>query len=216
MCGIVGFIGNTDVKEVLLTGLEKLEYRGYDSAGIAVVSNKEVHIFKDKGRIADLRVVVDDQVTGQIGIGHTRWATHGVPNKINSHPHQSHIGRFTIVHNGVIENERELRTEYLPDYHFISDTDTEVVAALLEKFTADQDLEDALQQLITVLHGSYALGIIDNQQPGIMYALKNKSPLLLGVGDDFNMIGSDAMAMLHQTNQFIEINDQEYVRIEKN
>jgi len=216
MCGIVGFIGNIDTKEILLTGLEKLEYRGYDSAGIAIISNKEIHIFKDKGRIADLRAVVDEQIMGQVGIGHTRWATHGVPNKTNSHPHQSGTGRFTIVHNGVIENELELRTKYLSNYNFISETDTEVIVALIEKFAGYQNVEDALQQLITVLHGSYALGIIDSEQPDVLYAVKNKSPLLLGVGVGFNMIGSDAMAMLHQTNQLIEINDGEYVKIEKN
>ena len=215
MCGIVGFIGNKDVKEILLMGLEKLEYRGYDSAGIAMMNNNSVHIFKDKGRIANLRTVVDEQIEGFVGIGHTRWATHGIPNQINSHPHQSATGRFTIVHNGVIENELELRAEYLPSYKFISDTDTEVIVALIEKFVKNQNLENALQQLIAVLHGSYALGIIDNQQPDVIYAIKNKSPLLLGVGVGFNMIGSDAMAMLHCTNRFIEINDKEYVRVEK-
>ena len=216
MCGIVGFIGNQDVKEILLTGLEKLEYRGYDSAGIAMINNQDIHIFKDKGRIANLRKLVDDQVNGYMGIGHTRWATHGKPNKINSHPHQSATGRFTIVHNGVIENDLELKVKYLSDYNFISDTDTEVIAALIEQFSLNQDLEAVIRQLIQELHGSYALGIIDNHQPDILYAVKNKSPMLLGVGDDFNMIGSDAMAMLHCTNQFIEINDKEYVRIEKN
>ena len=215
MCGIVGFIGNIDSKEILLAGLEKLEYRGYDSAGIALMNNSGVHVFKDKGRIANLRAVVDDSIKGTLGIGHTRWATHGKPNQINSHPHQSTTGRFTLVHNGVIENELDLRTKYLPNYKFISDTDTEVIVALLEKFALETDLEHAIRLLIEELHGSYALGIIDNQQPDVLYAVKNKSPMLLGVGDGFNMIGSDAMAILHCTNQFIEINDKEYVRIEK-
>ena len=215
MCGIVGFIGNKDVKEILLTGLEKLEYRGYDSAGIAVMNDQGVHIFKDKGRIANLRTVVDEQTLGFTGIGHTRWATHGKPNQINSHPHQSQTGRFTIVHNGVIENELELREIYLSNYHFISDTDTEVIAALIEQFTLAHDLEHAIRLLMQKLHGSYALGIIDNTDPDVLYAVKNKSPMLLGIGDDFNMIGSDAMAMLHCTNEFIEINDKEYVAIRK-
>lgn len=215
MCGIVGFIGNKDVKEILLTGLEKLEYRGYDSAGIAVVNDQNVHVFKDKGRIANLRTVVDEQVEGYVGIGHTRWATHGKPNRKNSHPHQSSTDRFTVVHNGVIENEVELKELYLSDYNFISDTDTEVIVALIEKFTLEHDLEYAIRRLMQELHGSYALGIIDSTQPDVLFAIKNKSPMLLGVGDDFNMIGSDAMAMLHCTNQFIEINDREYVVIEK-
>jgi len=213
MCGIVGFIGNINAKEILLTGLEKLEYRGYDSAGIAIVSDNDVHIFKDKGRIANLKAVVYPNIDGCFGIGHTRWATHGKPGKVNSHPHQSQSGRFTIVHNGVIENELALRKLYLPAYHFLSDTDTEVIVALIEKFTFESDLKTAIRRLIKELQGSYALGIIDNEQPDVLYAVKNKSPMLLGVGDDFNMIGSDAMAMLHCTNKFIELNDQEYVQV---
>ena len=110
MCGIVGYIGNNDTKEILLKGLEKLEYRGYDSAGIAVMNENGVHVFKEKGRIADLRAIVDEDVMTNIGIGHTRWATHGVPSKMNSHPHQSASGRFTLVHNGVIENYDLVKT----------------------------------------------------------------------------------------------------------
>src|SRR3954469_1040056 len=132
MCGIVGYIGNNDTKEILLKGLEKLEYRGYDSAGIAVKNENGVHVFKEKGRIADLRSIVDMGVLANIGIGHTRWATHGVPSKINSHPHQSTSGRFTLVHNGVIENYELLKREYLTDVPFRSETDTEVVVQLIE------------------------------------------------------------------------------------
>ena len=117
MCGIVGYIGNQDTKEILLRGLEKLEYRGYDSAGIAVLDQAGVHLFKEKGRIASLREVVDPNTCGQIGIGHTRWATHGVPNRINAHPHQSISGRFTLVHNGVIENYEQLKTGLLADHN---------------------------------------------------------------------------------------------------
>ena len=211
MCGIVGYIGNQDVKEVLLAGLEKLEYRGYDSAGIAVVNNG-VHIFKDKGRIANLRAVVDETLESTVGIGHTRWATHGKPNKRNSHPHQSATGRFTIVHNGVIENEQELRKEYLPNYNFISDTDTEVIAALIELFVSEKEsVELAIRHVMSLIHGSYALGILDAQSPDVLYAAKNKSPMLIGVGNGFNMIGSDAMAMLQCTNEFVEIEDEEFI-----
>ena len=214
MCGIVGYIGQQDVKNILLNGLEKLEYRGYDSAGIAVVNETGVHIFKDKGRIAHLRTVVDETVLSTVGIGHTRWATHGAPNQRNSHPHQSSTGRFTVVHNGVIENELELRKEYLPNYHFISDTDTEVIVALIEKFVLEkEDVELAIRHVMSILHGSYALGVIDAQNPEVLYAAKNKSPMLIGLGEGFNMIGSDAMAMLQCTNQFVEIEDEEFIKL---
>ena len=214
MCGIVGYIGQQDVKDILLNGLEKLEYRGYDSAGIAVVNEAGVHIFKDKGRIAHLRTVVDETVLSTVGIGHTRWATHGAPNQRNSHPHQSSTGRFTIVHNGVIENELELRQEFLPNYNFISDTDTEVIAALIEHFVLEkEDVELAIRHVMSLLHGSYALGVIDANNPEVLYAAKNKSPMLIGLGEGFNMIGSDAMAMLQCTNQFVEIEDEEFIKL---
>ena len=133
MCGIVGFIGEQDAKEILLKGLEKLEYRGYDSAGIAVKQRTVLHVFKEKGRIAELREVVDENVAASVGIGHTRWATHGVPSKLNAHPHQSTSKRFTLVHNGVIENYELLKREYLQDVTFVSETDTEIIVQLMEK-----------------------------------------------------------------------------------
>ena len=134
MCGIVGYIGTANAKELLLRGLEKLEYRGYDSAGIAVRNEEEIKVFKEKGRIAELRKVADNDFDGNIGIGHTRWATHGVPNYENAHPHQSTSGRFTLVHNGVIENYEQLRNEFLQSVTFKSDTDTEVIVELIEHF----------------------------------------------------------------------------------
>jgi len=214
MCGIVGYIGKQDVKEILLGGLEKLEYRGYDSAGIALFNEEGVHIFKDKGRIANLRQIVDNEVKATLGIGHTRWATHGGPGKTNSHPHQSLSGRFTVVHNGVIENEAALREKYLADYPFKSETDTEVIVALIEYFAnQNDDIGKVIRHVMELLHGSYALGILDSEEPNILYAAKNKSPMLIGLGDDFNMIGSDAMAMLQCTNQFVEIEDGEFIRL---
>ena len=137
MCGIVGYIGEADAKEILLKGLEKLEYRGYDSAGIAVLNEEGVVVFKEKGRIADLRDVVDEDVDANIGIGHTRWATHGVPNQLNAHPHQSTTKRFTLVHNGVIENYHLMKKAYLSNVEMASDTDTEVIVQLIEKFSQD-------------------------------------------------------------------------------
>jgi glucosamine--fructose-6-phosphate aminotransferase (isomerizing) len=192
MCGIVGYIGFEDVKEIILQGLEKLEYRGYDSAGIAVLHDNEVYVCKEKGRIADLRQHIDKSVTGNIGIGHTRWATHGTPNQINSHPHQSSSKRFTLVHNGIIENEEELRQKYLSDTEFQSDTDTEVIVQLIEKFVNEgEEVELAIRHTMSRLSGSYALAIIDKQDMNTLYAAKNKTPLLAGKGEGFNMLASD-------------------------
>nr|WP_263323842.1 glutamine--fructose-6-phosphate transaminase (isomerizing) [Neobacillus sp. Marseille-Q6967] len=217
MCGIVGYIGNNDTKEILLKGLEKLEYRGYDSAGIAVMNENGVHVFKEKGRIADLREIVDTNVPANIGIGHTRWATHGVPSKVNSHPHQSASGRFTLVHNGVIENYDLLKREYLTDVTFISETDTEVIVQLIELFVQDgMKVIDAFRKTLSLLHGSYALALLDEQDGDTIYVAKNKSPLLVGLGDDFNVVASDAMAMLQVTNQYVELMDKEIVIVMKN
>lgn len=214
MCGIVGYIGNEDVKETILSGLEKLEYRGYDSAGIAILNGNGLHIYKDKGRISHLREIVDFSINGTLGIGHTRWATHGRPNQINSHPHQSSTKRFTLVHNGIIENEEKLILEHLSDATFESDTDTEAIAQLIQKFSDEGNSTDrAIRYTLALLEGSYALAIIDNENPEVIYAAKNKSPLLLGKGDGFNMIGSDAMAMIHHTNEFFELQDKEYAVI---
>ncbi|MED3662770.1 glutamine--fructose-6-phosphate transaminase (isomerizing) [Ureibacillus sp. FSL K6-8385] len=216
MCGIVGYNGNLDAKEILLKGLEKLEYRGYDSAGIAIQNEKGVTVFKEKGRIADLRNIVDKNIGGKIGIGHTRWATHGEPNRINAHPHQSASGRFTIVHNGVIENYHLLQREYLKDVPMKSDTDTEVIVQLVELF-ANEGLstEEAFRKTLSLLHGSYAIALLDNKNNEVIYVAKNKSPLLVGIGKDFNVVASDAMAMLQLTNQFIELQDQEVVLVYK-
>ena len=212
MCGIVGYIGQLDAKEILLKGLEKLEYRGYDSAGIAVMNESGVHVFKEVGRIANLRGAVDESVEATAGIGHTRWATHGVPNQSNAHPHQSASGRFTLVHNGVIENYHLLQQEYLQNVTMKSDTDTEVIVQLVEHF-ANEGLstDEAFRKTLSLLHGSYALGLLDEQDAETIYVAKNKSPLLVGVGDTFNVIASDAMAMLQVTDQFVELHDEEVV-----
>ncbi|WP_129705693.1 glutamine--fructose-6-phosphate transaminase (isomerizing) [Priestia megaterium] len=216
MCGIVGYIGTEDSKEILLRGLEKLEYRGYDSAGIAVVNNEGVHVFKEKGRIAELRQAVDNSVVAPAGIGHTRWATHGVPSQENAHPHQSTSGRFTLVHNGVIENYAILKREYLQDVTFKSETDTEVIVQLIEKIAAEGlNVEEAFRKTVSLLHGSYALALVDNEDKNTIYVAKNKSPLLVGVGEGFNVVASDAMAMLQVTDQYVELMDKETVIVTK-
>ncbi|EEQ79559.1 glutamine--fructose-6-phosphate transaminase (isomerizing) [Staphylococcus warneri] len=217
MCGIVGYIGYDNAKELLLKGLEKLEYRGYDSAGVAVANESGTKVFKEKGRIAELRKVADSSdIDGTVGIGHTRWATHGVPNYENSHPHQSTTGRFTLVHNGVIENYEELRSEYLSDVKFVSETDTEVIVQLVEYFSKQGfETEDAFTKVVSLLHGSYALGLLDEEDKDTMFVAKNKSPLLIGVGDGFNVIASDALAMLQATNEYKEIHDHEIVIVKR-
>ena len=216
MSGIVGYIGNDDVKEILLQGLEKMEYRGYDSAGIGVRNAEEVKVFKEKGRIRDLREKVEADFDATVGIGHTRWATHGVPNVLNAHPHQSTNGRFTLVHNGVIENYEQLKNSYLGDVELVSSTDTEIIVEVIAKL-ADEGMttEEAFNRTLGELHGSYALGLLDEEDPDVIYVAKNKSPLLLGKGEDFNVITSDAMAMLKITNEFVELMDGEVVLLKK-
>ncbi|MBM7029939.1 glutamine--fructose-6-phosphate transaminase (isomerizing) [Bacillus velezensis] len=216
MCGIVGYIGQLDAKEILLKGLEKLEYRGYDSAGIAVANEQGVHVYKEKGRIADLREVVDHTVESQAGIGHTRWATHGEPSFLNAHPHQSTLGRFTLVHNGVIENYVQLKREYLENVELKSDTDTEVVVQMIEQFVAGGlSTEEAFRKTLTLLKGSYAIALFDGENTDTIYVAKNKSPLLIGLGDTFNVVASDAMAMLQVTNEYVELLDKEMVIVTK-
>lgn len=212
MCGIVGYIGNQDTKEILLRGLEKLEYRGYDSAGIAVLNTDGVHVFKEKGRIADLREVVDENVKASVGIGHTRWATHGAPSRENAHPHQSTSQRFTLVHNGVIENFVQIKREFLKDVELVSETDTEIVVQLIEHLVNDGlKVEAAFSEALSLLKGSYAIALLDNKDHSTIYVGKNKSPLLVGLGDGFNVVASDAMAMLQQTDRFVELMDEEIV-----
>ncbi|QWG98905.1 glutamine--fructose-6-phosphate transaminase (isomerizing) [Bacillus mycoides] len=216
MCGIVGFIGEQDAKGILLKGLEKLEYRGYDSAGIAVQAENGVVVYKEKGRIAKLREVVEENVAASVGIGHTRWATHGVPSKLNAHPHQSTSKRFTLVHNGVIENYELVKKEYLQDVTFVSETDTEIIVQLMEQqVSTGLSVEEAFRNTLSLLHGSYAIGLLDAENPNMIYVAKNKSPLLVGVGDNFNVVASDAMAMLQVTDQFIELMDKEIVIVTK-
>lgn len=216
MCGIVGIVGNEQAAGILLNGLEKLEYRGYDSAGIFVADAKEDYLVKSQGRIKKLAAKITDDVHGSIGIGHTRWATHGEPSEQNAHPHTSESGRFVLVHNGVIENYDELKQNFLSDDAFYGETDTEIAVHLVEHFSKEGlDTKEAFRKALQEIHGSYAFGLIDKENRDIIYVAKNKSPLLIGLGDGFNVVCSDAMAMLEQTNQFVEINDGEMVIVAK-
>jgi len=216
MCGIVGYLGTENAREIIIKGLHRLEYRGYDSAGIALSgeANSVLHIFKDKGRVAHLEEISKVGFVSHQGIGHTRWATHGVPNQINSHPHDSEDGRFFIVHNGVIENYKELKNQYLDGRVFKSDTDTEVIAYLIEKFSEKLTVEEAIRKTMSLLEGSYALAIIDRMQKDKMYAAKNKSPLLIGLSDKGIIVGSDVMALVGYSKEYIPLQDHSFVKID--
>lgn len=212
MCGIVGVVGNTNATDILIQGLEKLEYRGYDSAGIFLASEGKSQLVKAVGRIAELSAKAEG-VEGTAGIGHTRWATHGKPTEDNAHPHRSETGRFVLVHNGVIENYLEIKEEYLAGHHFKGQTDTEIAAHLIGKFAEEDGLStlEAFKKALHIIRGAYAFALMDAEDPSTIYVAKNKSPLLIGLGDGYNMVCSDAMAMIRETNQYMEIHDQELV-----
>ena len=210
MCGIVGYAGYQPAAPFLLEGLQKLEYRGYDSAGIAVFSDK-VRIMKSQGRLATLREKVDAAggIPGTLGIGHTRWATHGAPNDINSHPHSSMTGRITVVHNGIIENYIPLKEELQAEgIVFRSETDTEVVAQLFDKLY-DGDLVGTLIRVVGKLRGSYALGILCKDYPDTLLAVRKDSPMIIGLGEHENYIASDIPAVLDHTRNYYLLNDNE-------
>ena len=212
MCGIVGVVGNTNATDILIQGLEKLEYRGYDSAGVFLASEGKSQLVKTVGRIAELSSKAEG-VEGTAGIGHTRWATHGKPTEDNAHPHRSETGRFVLVHNGVIENYLEIKEEYLAGHHFKGQTDTEIAAHLIGKFAEEDGLStlEAFKKALHIIRGAYAFALMDAEDPSTIYVAKNKSPLLIGLGDGYNMVCSDAMAMIRETNQYMEIHDQELV-----
>ena len=217
MCGIVGVVGSRNATDILMQGLEKLEYRGYDSAGIFVTTGQKGSLVKSVGRIADLRAKIGIDIAGTIGIGHTRWATHGKPTVDNAHPHTSQTERFVLVHNGVIENYLQMKEEYLAGHDFKGQTDTEIAVHLIGKFVEEDGLDvlEAFKKALHIIEGSYAFALIDSENPDVIYVAKNKSPLLVGLGEGYNMVCSDAMAMIRETNQFMEIHDKELVIVTK-
>ncbi|MDR1606556.1 MAG: glutamine--fructose-6-phosphate transaminase (isomerizing) [Streptococcaceae bacterium] len=222
MCGIVGVVGHKNARDILMQGLEKLEYRGYDSAGIFVTSAQQGvqetgQLIKSVGRIADLREKIGIDVAGTAGIGHTRWATHGKPAAHNAHPHTSSDGRFVLVHNGVIENYLALKQDYLSADHFDGETDTEVAVHLIAALAEQEGLDtlEAFKKALTLIEGSYAFALMDRTRPDVIYVAKNKSPLLIGLGDGYHMVCSDAMAMIRETSEFMEIHDHELVILTK-
>lgn len=213
MCGIVGYVGKKQAAPILMEGLSKLEYRGYDSAGIAIMQNGEINIKKSKGRLAELQKKLDleDSFDGVMGIGHTRWATHGEPSDTNSHPHLSRSGRFAVVHNGIIENYVKLRQKLTEKgFEFISETDTEVIAHMVEYYYNGNILE-TVAKVVERVEGSYALGILCADNPDSFVAVRKESPLIVGLGEGENFIASDVPAILKHTRDVYFLENDEIV-----
>ena len=214
MCGIIGFAGKTEAVPILLDGLERLEYRGYDSAGVAVVSaDGRLQVKKSKGRLSVLRELLDSQnpLSGNIGIGHTRWATHGEPNDTNAHPHVGQEGKIAVVHNGIIENYLEIKNSLIrKGVVFSSDTDTEVIIQLMEYYYRKKfNLMDAVYAVLNRIKGAYAMGILCSDFPGQMVAARKDAPLLIGYGQEGNYIASDVTALLAHTRTVTYMEDDE-------
>jgi glucosamine--fructose-6-phosphate aminotransferase (isomerizing) len=210
MCGIVGYVGNRDSQPILIDGLRKLEYRGYDSAGVAVCTENGLEVKKAKGRLSVLETQLQQApLRGTIGIGHTRWATHGKPSDANSHPHTDNSRKFSVVHNGIIENYLELKEELIAKgHHFVSETDTEVISHLIASLY-DGDIVKAVQKAVQRMRGAYALGVLTEYEPDKLVAVRLASPLIIGVGKGENFIGSDIPAILEYTRDIIIMNDRE-------
>src|SRR5580693_5175443 len=221
MCGIVGYIGKRDAIPVIIEGLHRLEYRGYDSAGIAVVYRGRLQVTKTAGRVQDLREKVDGKAgRSSVGIGHTRWATHGEPNEINAHPHTDTAGRIAVVHNGIIENAEQLRDQLTAaGVRLVSDTDTEALAHMIAAELADDasiSLEDAVVRTLRHVEGAYGLVVLDTKSPDQLVVARNGSPIVLGLGESEMFVASDVAALVRHTRQVIYLEDGEVVTIKAN
>jgi glutamine---fructose-6-phosphate transaminase (isomerizing) len=219
MCGIVGYIGNKQAYPVLIKGLQRLEYRGYDSAGVAMIDNNELNVYKCKGKVVDLHNFIGDKNTGgTIGIGHTRWATHGVPNDVNAHPHYSASKNMVMIHNGIIENYGPIKEELKKRGHkFLSDTDTEVLIHLIEDIKEKENvrLGEAVRQALNQVVGAYAIVILSKENPNELFAAKKGSPMVIGIGEDEFYIASDATPIVEYTKNVVYLEDEEIAFIER-
>lgn len=219
MCGIIGYVGDRQAQDILLTGLKRLEYRGYDSSGIALIlsNNSTPCIKKAPGKISALETLLKkNPLSGNVGIAHTRWATHGAPNQINAHPHFDCHGDIAIVHNGIVENYAQLKDELIKEGHkFSSQTDTEVIAHLIEKFSKGFDLEQAVRKAISKLRGSFAIGVISSREPQKLIGARLGSPLIVGLGKGENFLASDAPAILDETKDIIFLGENEIAVLTK-
>ncbi len=214
MCGIVGYVGSKPVLPILLAGLNRLEYRGYDSAGIAVLEEDQLAVYKEVGKLSELREMLSMvELTGTIGIGHTRWATHGEPSRINAHPHVGGNGSLAIVHNGIVENYEQIKRDLIERGHvFQSDTDTEVLAHLIEEYLED-DLAKAVAQAVSRIQGAYGICVISSRDPGKIVAARNGSPLVVGIGEGEHFIASDVPALAPYTQRVVFLEDGDIVLI---
>ena len=213
MCGITGFVGKNAIRNTM-TGLKSLEYRGYDSAGIAYVNNNKIEIIKEEGKIENLEGDLNYDLESRVAIAHTRWATHGAPNKVNAHPHVA--GRITLVHNGIIENYEELRGKYC-NHEYVSDTDTEVIAAVIDELYSEyKDMIKVLNEVSGILKGSYALAIINSDYPDTIYAIRKDSPLIVGINNHDTILASDVPAILHFTNKYYLLDNFDIVKVDSN
>ncbi len=216
MCGIVGYVGRRDASPILVEGLQRLEYRGYDSAGVAVVNDGSIRVHKAKGRVSDLLAGLPKRFGGTIGIGHTRWATHGVPNEPNAHPHLDAEGRIAIVHNGIIENFKEIRGKLQSEgVAFSSDTDSEVLAHLISRSKAEGLVEKVREALLSV-EGTYGICVVDRDTPDTLVAARNGSPIVIGIGEKENFIASDVAALVRHTQQVVYLDDGEIAIVKAN
>ena len=218
MCGIVGYIGRRDAVPVILEGLRSLEYRGYDSAGLAVVYRNKLQVTKTAGRVQDLRERVSDRTKATVGIGHTRWATHGEPNEVNAHPHTDTDGRIAVVHNGIIENAEQLRDALVArGVKLVSDTDTEALAHLIAAEVGEEtgglSLEDAVRRALRHVEGTYGLLVLDTKQPHELVVARNGSPIVLGIGESEMFIASDVAALVRYTKQVVYLDDAEIATV---
>ena len=216
MCGIVGYCGDKNAAGILVEGLKRLEYRGYDSSGISVGNDNKLTVIKKKGKISNLQAAVPSDMPGTFGIGHTRWATHGEVNDLNAHPHSDSTGKITIVHNGIIENYISLRNKLKSEgYNFITETDSEVIAHLVSKFY-DGDLEKAVKEALKHIKGTYGIVAIHSDEPNRLIGARNGSPLVLGIGEGEMFLASDVTAMMSYTKQVVYMEDGDVVVVDKN
>lgn len=219
MCGIVGYVGKEKVSNILINGLKRMEYRGYDSAGLTVFENDKLHTIKKKGKVSELEKLIEhNKFNSTIGIAHTRWATHGYPNDINAHPHWDNSGNIAIVHNGIIENYAVLKKALLNEgYHFYSETDTEVLAVFIgAMYNKVNDLETAVRLSLAEVDGTFGILVLSKYEPDKIIAARRGSPLLVGIGDNEYIAASDASAIIQYTKQVIYLNDNEMAVISKN
>ena len=208
MCGIIGYVGKQNAAPILMEGLRRLEYRGYDSSGISVLGKTGLRTFKAAGKLGQLQTKLPKRLSGRLGIGHTRWATHGEPSDVNAHPHLDASGRVSVVHNGIIENARDLRARLIADgCEFLSTTDTEVLAHLIASF--DGNIEEAVRQAISAAHGTYGIAVVDTREPDKIVVARNGSPVIIGIGNREMFVASDVSALVRHTQQVVYLDDGE-------